>query len=657
MSPPWMAHLTDEEIEELAFGFKGDNLGPHARAGQIPLSDRMRRMRRLASAFITSLVFACHHGGTDTSVHEPPPPQRAQLCGLDGWCWNNPLPLGGQVNALWGSAWNDIWAGTRDGLLHFDGAAWTSVAVPGGASEVRVIWGSGAHDVWSAGDSVFHWDGKTWTAASGLPPLDDPNPTFFGIGGSGPKDVLLLVDTGNGKDERHRILRWDGSSWAVQYGPTDPSLSAVWSSGPGTAWAVGIDPSTERDQVLRLTNGTWAPISVPDADPLVGVWGTGPADVWAVGGISALHWNGNAWARVDVPSSVSYGLRSLSGSGPTDVWAGGAGVVLHWDGHAWSSVYGSNTDDRAVRALWSSGTRNSWAAGEAGLFLHEDGGGWKTFAQGTIEYLTSAFAFSATDAWAVGGHGVALHFDGRGWSQVSTSSSEPLYSVWGHDGNDVWIAGASGDCNGFILHWNGVAWTYSFGPASSTCMSSVWGTGPADVWAVGQGVLMHWDGAGWTRTGPTGDVARSVWASSATDVWVLQQSIIGGPNAPGSVYHYDGANWTLVATGSTAQLLAIAGTGPHDVWIVTDDNTTVMHWDGELWSAIPTGVTADGATMNAVWGTGPADAWLGGGGIPILHWDGNAWSAPDGAENRSVTGLTGAGALWAVGGDGIILGR
>jgi hypothetical protein len=137
----------------------------------------------------------------------------------------------------------------------------------------------------------------------------------------------------------------------------------------------------------------------------------------------------------------------------------------------------------------------------------------------------------------------------------------------------------------------------------------------------------------------------------------LQDSIQGGPNAPGSVYHYDGNNWTLAATGSTSQLHAIWGSATSDVWITSDDTTTVMHWDGAHWQSVSTGLGGpdSGIGQLAIWGTAANDAWLGGAGAPILHWDGSAWTAPDGAESRSVSALSGAGGtVFVVGPDGSI---
>src|SRR5947209_4257710 len=138
--------------------------------------------RFAAAAMVAAQLFACSGGSNfDSAVHEPPAPQVGQVCGLDGFCWNNPLPEAAQINALWGSAWNDVWAAGSDGLLHFDGAVWKVVALPGGSISLRSLWGGSAHDVWAAGDSVFHWGGKGWTESTGLPAGDV---TFQSITGS-----------------------------------------------------------------------------------------------------------------------------------------------------------------------------------------------------------------------------------------------------------------------------------------------------------------------------------------------------------------------------------------------------------------------------------------------------------------------------------------
>ena len=37
-------------------------------------------------------------------------PQMGSFCSPDGWCWQNPVPQGNALSAIWGSNPNDIYA-------------------------------------------------------------------------------------------------------------------------------------------------------------------------------------------------------------------------------------------------------------------------------------------------------------------------------------------------------------------------------------------------------------------------------------------------------------------------------------------------------------------------------------------------------------------
>ena len=40
-----------------------------------------------------------------------------KVCSQDGWCWENPLPHGHTMNALWGTSAQDIWAVGDAGIV------------------------------------------------------------------------------------------------------------------------------------------------------------------------------------------------------------------------------------------------------------------------------------------------------------------------------------------------------------------------------------------------------------------------------------------------------------------------------------------------------------------------------------------------------------
>ena len=86
---------------------------------------------------------------------------------------------------------------------------------------------------------------------------------------------------------------------------------------------------------------------------------------------------------------------------------------------------------------------------------------------------------------------------------------------------------------GAIVHWNGSAWTASSSTDTSTFLNHVWGSGPGDVWAVGQdrqaspwqATTLHWNGSAWSpsRNGLAGDLL-GVWGSGQNDVWAVGEA-------------------------------------------------------------------------------------------------------------------------------------
>src|SRR5260221_12930361 len=80
-------------------------------------------------------------------------------------------------------------------------------------------------------------------------------------------------------------------------------------------------------------------------------------------------------------------------------------------------------------------------------------------------------------------------------STIAASTKEDLRGVWGSGPADVWAVGN----HGTILHFDGRVSTLSKSGTVEN-LTSIHGTGPNDVWAGGQeGTILHWDGAAWTQ--------------------------------------------------------------------------------------------------------------------------------------------------------------
>jgi hypothetical protein len=287
--------------------------------------------------------------------------------------------------------------------------------------------------------------------------------------------------------------------------------------------------------------------------------------------------------------------------------------------------------------------------------LHGDGATFTQFSQGSLEQLESISATSDINAWAVGGHGTALHWDGKAWTSTVANTEEGLYAVLALGNSDAVALGSTPDCIGFVLRWNGTQWATVFSPPHGDCLTSLSGSA-GNLWAAGSSGLFHAASNDWQSLGPT-DASGAVWANSATDVWVLQIATPDSQPAPGGVYHFDGANWTLQPTGAESLLQRVWSSGPNDVWAVGDDDTQTWHRDASGWKAFPSGLEK-GNGLDALWGSGPSDAWAGSrSGAKILHWDGAAWTATTERTVGVTAFATDASGTWAAGPGGMILRR
>lgn len=133
--------------------------------------------------------------------------------------------------------------------------------------------------------------------------------------------------------------------------------------------------------------------------------------------------------------------------------------------------------------------------------------------------------------WAVSNQGAILRWDGKVWA-VHVSGLGPLTTVWGSGPTDLWVGGDNGLFHGTGTSPAALAFAPSTTPSGSVV--SIWGSSAADVWAVlvvpddGESprsrVLHYAAGGGWvadpvSTSAPEIRFSR-VWGSAATGVWL-----------------------------------------------------------------------------------------------------------------------------------------
>jgi hypothetical protein len=323
---------------------------------------------------------------------------------------------------------------------------------------------------------ILHWNGAAWSSVPAPRQSASASYRLLAIAGDSPTGIWAAGTkvAGSGKASP-LILHWDGRAWsnASPATPATGELSGVSADSADDAWAVG-QRAGDRTLILRWNGSTWS--RVPSPDP-----GQGFDALTAVAASSA----GNAWAA---------GFYTKTAASP------GRALALHWNGTAWSAAAlpGLGNGTTALTAVTVLAARNAWAAGSScpragcapgtkvpALILRWNGTSWSKARTPDLpagNELTGVAALSASDAWAVGaapspgGTGTVpliVRWNGRSWSTVTSPRagvSSAFAAVSAASAADAWAAGTAclGQCNvvgaakteiPLLAHWNGHTWS------------------------------------------------------------------------------------------------------------------------------------------------------------------------------------------------------
>ncbi|MCB9566493.1 MAG: hypothetical protein H6710_04645 [Myxococcales bacterium] len=148
---------------------------------------------------------------------------------------------------VWGAAPDDVWAvGGQVGagadapvLAHFDGAAWTEVAIPTldrPSEALFKVWGTSRDHVFAVGRAgvILHYDGDTWAQQPSGVTKD-----LISLWGTGPDEIVAVGGRSNGV-----VARWDGAAWTPEVIGESAGLNGVWVDGRGRAWVCGVNGVT-----------------------------------------------------------------------------------------------------------------------------------------------------------------------------------------------------------------------------------------------------------------------------------------------------------------------------------------------------------------------------------------------------------------------------
>ncbi len=178
-----------------------------------------------------------------------------------GWEFYD-LGIKAPLYAVWGTSYNDIFAGGSGIIIHFDGKTWEKMDV--GSSwepDIRGLWGTGPEDVFAVGYDglILHYDGKKWEK------MNSPTENhLYAIRGFSCSDIFAVGAMGE-------IIHYDGKKWEIM-AKNFPDfvlfLDSVWGCSGKDVFAGGYNGI-----ILHYDGEKWEKMESPTEKNINGLWG------------------------------------------------------------------------------------------------------------------------------------------------------------------------------------------------------------------------------------------------------------------------------------------------------------------------------------------------------------------------------------------------
>ena len=216
------------------------------------------------------------------------------------------------------------------------------------------------------------------------------------------------------------------------------------------------------------------------------------------------------------------------------------------------------------------------------------------------------------------------------WQVEFSDGVTKLWAVWGSGPNDIYAVGQNGTA-AVILHSTGDGKWLAQSTGINGTLYAVWGSGASDVYTGGFGnILLHSTGDGtWTpETIPNLGILH-IWGSSASDVYLAYTGSMG------NVYHSTGnGTWSAETIGgSSSEIGGVWGTSATNVYFAggagtNDDLPYIVHGPNTPTAeTIPPPPDMYLRSLFQLWGSGPDDIYAVGNANQILHSTGaGAWT-------------------------------
>jgi hypothetical protein len=221
--------------------------------------------------------------------------------------------------------------------------------------------------------SLYRWNGKAWTAVATSGALHSYG--FSLISASSPSNVVAVGDRLVGCCRtRSTVVRWNGTKWTSLPPVPATATESLLTFGAADTWVAALP-------AMYLWNGhSWKSYKAPGA--VLAISGSAPAQIWGAGTSTSgtqpeiFRWNGTSWTVADrlpaTPENVALGQISVTADSAKDAWVTGftqnmrtsavTPFLLHWNGNAWQRVKIPSSVHGVLSYIETDGSGGFWAA-------------------------------------------------------------------------------------------------------------------------------------------------------------------------------------------------------------------------------------------------------------------------------------------------------
>jgi hypothetical protein len=294
------------------------------------------------------------------------------------------LDLGALPGSVHGTAANNVWTVAASGQVHrWDGAALSRISAP--SVSCSDVGGLSAAEVWAAcGKQLARFDGASWTTVA-VPGLATTERTVA-LWVAGPGDVWVTTSAG-------KILRYAAGTWTTSVTFAGSYLDAIFGTSSSDIWVA------DGTGALARYNGlSWSAVPSGVTSAIQRIWGAAANDIWLAASSYMLHFDGTSITKATLPGGAY--PTWVHGSSPTDVWAASNKDTLHWNGSKWTLVTSGQSD--GLVSLWVAGPNDVFAIGYNQTFLHYNGATWSAQPAPTANSTAAIWGAAPRDLFVVG---------------------------------------------------------------------------------------------------------------------------------------------------------------------------------------------------------------------------------------------------------------